>query len=240
MLDPADADTAEELAEIAVSVMEMELEGQRCSVLHGDEQQNRPVIQSFAGFSVAELDLLDWLQWSWEEPLRTPGVFLQLQPEEFRGSSAWLVGLHDVAGRFLGLLHVDWKNQAPPLELVDEFALFAADYGRRLSQLLPAPPPSAVALGAPVPIKVHPPAAPVTEVAIPAIPALPRDGVAAFMELQQRGLPLSPFARVGEDEPQEAAFSPASPARSAPIRSTAAGPLPDLRLPSELAWMDDY
>lgn len=136
-MNPSDADTVEELAEIGVAFLELDIEAERCSVLHGDEQQSRPAIQCFSGFTVHELDLLDWLQWNWEGQLQTPQNLVDAEPEDFRGRYALLVGLHSSQGQYLGLLHAD---RLIPFSRDHQKALgaFALIYGQHLESLMGA------------------------------------------------------------------------------------------------------
>lgn len=130
-MNPAEADTVEELAEIAVAFLELDLEAERCSILHGDERQSRPAIQCFSGFRLDELDLLDWLQWNWEPQLRQPQSLIAPQPADFRGRFGLLVGLHSSQQKYLGLLHADRKR-----DFDDHHRASLQEFARRYSQHL--------------------------------------------------------------------------------------------------------
>lgn len=148
MLNPEEAETVEELAEIGVAFLEMELESERCSLLHGDEEHPRVVIQCFSGFSVNELDLFDWLQFTWDEQLQRPGSCLLLEPCTFRGRHALLAGLFRADGSYLGFMHAD-RDFAFSARQQEKLARFAEVYGRHLGTMVPAverpaPPPPVV------------------------------------------------------------------------------------------------
>ncbi|MBT9583690.1 hypothetical protein IV102_10075 [bacterium] len=154
MLNPSEAETVEELAEIGVAFLELDLHGERCSILHGDEQHPRVVIQCFSGFTVSELDLFDWLQWTWDPQLQRPGSCLLLAPSEFRGRHALLAGLFRQDGEYLGFLHADRDGPFSSNEQ-EKLARFAEHYGQQLGLLVspagyddPAPP-------APVVVEEH-------------------------------------------------------------------------------------
>lgn len=134
-MNPSEADTVEELAEIGVAFLEVDIEAERCSVLHGDEQQSRPAIQCFSGFTVHELDILDWLQWNWESQLQSPRSLVDAEPEDFRGRYGLLIGLHSSQGQYLGLLHADRQI---PFSRDHQIALqaFALTYGQHLESLM--------------------------------------------------------------------------------------------------------
>ena len=136
MLNPTEADTVEELAEIGVAFLELDLSGERCSILHGDEQHPRVVIQCFSGFSINELDLFDWLQWTWDDQLHKPGSCLLLEPAAFRGRYALLAGLHRADGTYLGFMHTDRQQ---PFTATDREKLshFVGRYGQHLGSLVP-------------------------------------------------------------------------------------------------------
>jgi hypothetical protein len=135
VLDPREADTVEELAEIGVTFAELELRAERCSILHGDEQHPRPVIQCFSGFDVNQLDLLDWISFTWEDRLVSQGEVLSLTPAEFRGRFALLVGLHSSRARFLGFLHADHERPFSP-QSVEQFQAFSRLYSEHLELLM--------------------------------------------------------------------------------------------------------
>lgn len=135
MLDPREADTVEELAELATSYFEVDLDAERCTVLHGDEQHGRPVMQAFSGFKVHELDLLDWIQWTWGDRLHPAGSWIQLEPGEFRGRHAVIIGLHRQSGEFLGLLHLDRVKPFGTRRLAG-LKKFTQLYMERLHQLI--------------------------------------------------------------------------------------------------------
>lgn len=140
MLDPREADTIEELAELATSYFDVDLDASRCTVLHGDEQHARPVVQAFSGFKVHELDLLDWIQWTWGDRLQSPGSWIQLEPEDFRGRHAVLIGLHRPSGEFLGVLQLD---RAKPFgtRRLSSLRKFSRLYSERLHELIAAAEP---------------------------------------------------------------------------------------------------
>ena len=143
MLNPSEAETVEELAEIGVAFLELDLLAQRCSILHGDEEHPRVVIQCFSGFSIQELDLLDWLQWTWDPQLQRFGSCLLLEPEDFRGRHALLAGLFRQDGTYLGFMHCDGPTAFSSRDQ-EKLARFAEFYGRHLGTMVPRVPPEEV------------------------------------------------------------------------------------------------
>ncbi len=135
MLNVSEADTVEELAEVGIAFLEMEFMGERCSLLHGDEQHPRVVIQCFSGFKINELDLFDWLQWNWDSQLQVQGSCLLLGPTDFRGRNALLAGLFCSDGTYLGFMHVDRERPFSHLEQA-KLGRIAATYGHRLGSLV--------------------------------------------------------------------------------------------------------
>lgn len=135
MLDPREADTVEELAELAVSFFGVDLSSERCSVMHGDEQHRRPAVQYFAGFGLEELDLLDWIGWTWEGSLHAPGAVVKVGPADFRGRNAVLLGLHGLQDEFLGFFHLDRAEPFEP-EALSSLQAFRELYQHRLLSLL--------------------------------------------------------------------------------------------------------
>jgi len=149
VIDPSEAETVEELAEIGVAFLELDLQGERNSLLHGDEQHPRVVIQAFSGFTLGELDLFDWIQWTWDVQLRRPGSCLLLEPSEFKGRYALLAGLFNTSGAYLGFMHADRKRPFSSQEQA-RLARFAEGYGRHLGSLVESEaPPEEVELKSP-------------------------------------------------------------------------------------------
>jgi hypothetical protein len=147
VLDPREADTVEELAELATSYFDVDLDASRCTVLHGDEQHARPAVQAFSGFKVHELDVLDWIQWTWGDKLQPPGSWIQLEPADFRGRHAVLIGLHRPHGEFLGLLQLDREKPFGTRRL-SSLRKFTDLYSQRLHELIAADPDGPVSVEA--------------------------------------------------------------------------------------------
>lgn len=154
MLNPSEAETVEELAEIGVAFLELDLNGERCSILHGDEQHPRVVIQCFSGFTVNELDLFDWLQWTWDPQLQRHGSCLLLEPSEFRGRHALLAGLFRHDGGYLGFMHADRDVPFSSKEQ-EKLARFAELYGQQLGVLVSPPGEDDPAPPGPVVVEEH-------------------------------------------------------------------------------------
>ena len=104
-------------------------------MLHGDEQHPRPVIQCFSGFSIHELDLFDWISFTWEDRLCSQSAVLSLTPADFRGRFALLVGLHSSRSRFLGFLHADDERPFSP-QAIEQLQEFSQRYSQRLELLM--------------------------------------------------------------------------------------------------------
>lgn len=112
-MDVGDADRIEELVEIASAFLS-DLGGQRGLVVHGDEENSTPVLQTFFGLSYEEIDNL--LFHFNDVAERYVGVYSD------RG--VLMATLRDAAGDCLGWLYVDSPNgfSEEAFDKLDEFA----------------------------------------------------------------------------------------------------------------------
>lgn len=112
-MDVGDADRIEELVEIASAFLS-DLGGQRGLVVHGDEENSTPVLQTFFGLNYEEIDNL--LFHFNDVAERYVGVYSD------RG--VLMATLRDAAGDCLGWLYVDSPHgfSEEAFDKLDEFA----------------------------------------------------------------------------------------------------------------------
>jgi hypothetical protein len=91
--------------------------------------------------------VLDWIQWTWGDKLQPPGSWIQLEPADFRGRHAVLIGLHRPHGEFLGLLQLDREKPFGTRRL-SSLRKFTDLYSQRLHELIAADPDGPVSVEA--------------------------------------------------------------------------------------------